>query len=128
MSGQGAVELLKFETSKPEELQSIISQEFTTIEQVEPMGKEFHADYRAYAVGQLIVTRDKFPHGISVIPIPREKWLFLEIPLSGQIQLRYRGKDISVDHNSTCLIATDEPIHYRFQENTRACFKTLCDR
>ena len=115
---KGTVELLNFKTTNPEELQSIISQEFTTIEHVEPMGKEFYADYRAYTVGQLVITRDKFPHGISVIPIPGEKWLFLEIPLRGQIQLSYRGKDISVDHNSTCLIATDEPIHYRFQENT----------
>ncbi len=115
---KGTVELLNFKTTNPEELQSIITQEFTPIEQVEPMGKEFHADYRAYAVGQLIFTRSKFPHGISVIPIPGEKWLFLEIPLSAQLQLGYRGKDISFDHNSTYLIASDEPIHYRFQENT----------
>ena len=118
LSGKGAVELLNFKTTKPEELQSIISQEFTPIEQVEPMGTEFHAEYRAYAVGKLIVTRDKFPHGISVIPIPGEKWLFLELPLSGQLQLKYRGKDISFDHSSTYLIASDEPIRYRFQENT----------
>ena len=115
---KGTVELLHFKTTNPEELQSIISQKFTTIEHVEPIGKEFYADYRAYAVGQMVITRDKFPQGISVIPIPEEKWLFLEIPLSGQIQLKYRGKDILVDHNSTYLIATDEPIHYRFQENT----------
>ena len=118
MSSQGVVELLNFKTTKPEELQSIISQKFTTIKQLEPMGKEFQADYRAYTVGQLIFTRDKFPQGISVIPIPGEKWLFLEIPLSGQIQLGYRGKDISFDYNSTYLIASDEPIHYRFQENS----------
>ena len=115
---RGTVELLNFKTTNPEELQSIISQEFTHIEQVEAIGKKFHAEYKAYIVEQLIITRDKFPHGISVIPIPEEKWLFLEIPLSGQIQLKYRGKDISVDHDSTCIIATDEPIHYRFQENT----------
>ena len=114
MSGQGAVELLNFQTTNPEELQSIISQKFTTLEQVEPRGKEFLADYRAYAVGQLVITRGKFPHGISIIPIPEEKWLFLELPLSGQLQLGYRGKDISCDHNSTYLIASDEPIHYRF--------------
>ena len=101
MSGKGAVELLKFKTTNPEELQSIISQKFTTIEQVEPMGKEFHADYKSYSVGQLIVTRDKFLQGISVIPIPGEKWIFLEIPLSGQLQLKYRGKDILFNHNST---------------------------
>ncbi|MGK7947579.1 MAG: helix-turn-helix domain-containing protein [Xenococcaceae cyanobacterium] len=118
MSSKGTVELLNFQTTNLEELQSIISQKFTTLEQVEPMGKEFLAEYKAYAVGQLIITRGKFPHGISVIPIPEEKWLFLELPLSGQLQLGYRGKDISFDHNSTYLIATDEPIHYRFQENT----------
>ncbi len=118
MSSKGTVELLNFQTTNPEELQSIISQKFTTLEQVEPRGKEFLADYRAYAVGQLVITRGKFPHGISIIPIPEEKWLFLELPLRGQIQLSYRGKDISIDHNSTYLIATDKPIHYRFQENT----------
>ena len=126
MSSKGAVELLNFKTSKPEELRSIISQDFTTIKQVEPIGKEFNADYKAYAVGQLIVTRDKFLHGISVIPIPGEKWLFLEIPLSGQLQLKYRGKDISFDYNSTYLIASDEPIHYRFHENsTHTVHRTL---
>ena len=118
MSGKGTVEFFKFNTSNPEELQSIVSQKFTPIERLEPRGKEFHADYRAYAVGQLIITRDKFLHGISVIPIPEEKWLFLELPLRGKIQLEYRGKDIYVDQNSPYLIATDEPIHYRFQENT----------
>ena len=112
-------EFLNFKTSNPEELQSIISQDFTTIKQVEPVGKEFYADYRAYAVGQLVFTRDKFPYGISVIPIPEEKWLFLEIPLSGQLQLRYRGRDILYDYNSTYLITSDQPIHYTFQENTR---------
>ncbi len=54
MSGKGTVELLNFQTTNPEELQSIISQKFTLIEQVEPMGKEFLADYRAYAVGQVM--------------------------------------------------------------------------
>ena len=117
-NAEGTVEILNFKTTNPEELQSIISQKFTLIEQVEPTEKEFHADYRAYTFGKLIFTRDKFLHGISVIPIPTEKWLFLELPLSGQIQLSYRGKDISVDRNSTYVIATDEPIHYRFQENT----------
>ena len=112
------IELLNFKTTNPEELQNIISQKFTTIEQVEPMGKEFLVDYRAYAVEQLIFTRDKFPYGISVIPIPGEKWLFLEIPLSGQLQLKYRGKDISFDYNSTYLIASDEPINYRFHGNS----------
>ncbi len=116
-NAKGTVELLNFKTTNPEELQSIISQKFTTIEQVEPMGKEFLVDYRAYAVGQLIFTRDKFPYGISVIPIPGEKWLFLEIPLNGQLQPKYRGKDISFDHNSTYLITSDEPIHYKFQGN-----------
>ena len=101
MSGKGTVELLKFKTSNPEELQSIVSQKFTSIELLEPKGKEFHADYRAYAVGQVIITRDKFLHGISVIPIAGEKWLFLELPLSGQIQLSYRGRDISFHQNST---------------------------
>ena len=57
---KGTVELLNFKTTNPEELQSIISQEFTPIEQVEPMETEFHADYKAYAVEQLIFTRDKF--------------------------------------------------------------------
>ena len=118
IDSQGTVELLNFKTTNPEELQSIISQKFTLIEQVEPMGKEFQADYRAYAVGQLIFTRNKFPYGISVTPIPGEKWLFLEMPLSGQLQLKYRGKDISLDYNSTYIIASDEPIHYRFQGNS----------
>ena len=118
MSGKGAVELLKIETIEPKEFQSIISQKFTPIEQVESMGKRFHADYRAYTVGQLIFTRAKFKHGISVIPIPEEKWLFLEVPLSGQLQLNYRGRDLLFDYNSTYLIASDEPICYRYQEHT----------
>ncbi len=75
---KGTVELLNFKTTNPEEFQSIISQEFTPIEQVEPMGKEFHADFKAYKVGQLFFTRVHFPDGISLIPIPGEKWLFLE--------------------------------------------------
>ena len=100
MSGQGAVELFKFETSNPEEYQSIVSQKLSPTERVEPMGKEFHADYRAYAVGQLIFARGKFPHGISVLPPPGERFLFLELPLSGQLQLKYRGRDISFGHNS----------------------------
>ena len=114
---KGAVELLNFKTTNPEEFQSIISQKFTPIEQVEPMRKEFYADFRAYTVGQLIFTHVNFPHGISVIPIPEEKWLFLELPLSGQLQLGYRGRDISFDKNSTDLIASNEPILYRYQEN-----------
>ena len=118
INSQGTVELLNFKTTNPEELQSIISQKFTLIKQVEPISKEFQADYRAYAVGQLIFTRNKFPNGISVTPIPEEKWLFLEMPLSGQLQLKYRGKDISLDYNSTYIIASDEPIHYRFQGNS----------
>ena len=110
MSGQGAVELLKFKTTKPEEFQSIVSQKLCPTERVEPMGKEFHADYRAYAVAQLIFTRAKYKHGISVLPPPGERFLFLELPLSGQLQLGYRGRDISFDQNSTYLIASNEPI------------------
>ena len=113
-NAKGTAELLNFKTTHPEELQSSISQKFTPMELIEPMGTEFYADFRAYAVGQSIFARGQFPHGISVIPIPEEKWLFLELPLSGQLQLGYRGKDISCDHNSTYLIASDEPIHYRF--------------
>ena len=115
---KGAVEFLNFKTTNTEEFQSIISQEFTLIEQVEPMGKEFYADFRAYTVGQLIFTHVNFPDGISVIPIPGEKWLFLELPLSGQLQLGYRGRDISFDQNSACLIASNEPIIYRYQKNS----------
>ncbi len=44
MGRQGAVELFKFETIKPEEYQSIVSQKLAPTERVEPIGKEFHAD------------------------------------------------------------------------------------
>ncbi len=75
---KGAVEFLNFKTTNPEEFQSIISQEFTPIEQVEPMRKEFYADFRAYTVGQLIFTHVNFPDGISVIPIPGKAIFLLE--------------------------------------------------
>ncbi|MDJ0898104.1 MAG: AraC family transcriptional regulator [Xenococcus sp. MO_188.B8] len=116
---KGAFEFLNFKTTNPEEFQSIISQELTPIEQVEPMGKDFHADFKAYTFGQLFFTRVQFPDGISLIPIPGEKWLFLELPLSGQLQLRYRGRDISFDQNSTYSIVSNEPILYRYQENAK---------
>ena len=117
LSGKGAVELLKVETTEPAEFQSIISQQLSPLERVEPMGKQFHADYKAYAVEQLLFTRTKFKHGISVLPSPGKSLLFLELPLSGQLELNYRGRDISFSHNSTYLIASYEPILYRYREN-----------
>ncbi len=117
LSGKGAVELLKIETIEPKEFQSIISQKFTPLEQLEPIQKKFCADYKIYTVARLIFTRAKFKHGISVLPIPRKRLFFLELPLSGQLQLSYRGRDISFSHNSTYLIASDEPVLYRYQEN-----------
>ena len=117
MNRKGAVELFTIETTNPEKFQSIISQKLTPIKQAEPMGKEFHVDYRSYAIGQLIFIRVKFKHGISILPDPQEKWLFLELPLSGQLQLGYRGRDISFHQNSTYLIASNEPILYRYKEN-----------
>ena len=116
MSGQGVIELLKFKTTKPEEYLSILSQTFGPAGQIEPI-EEFSADFSAYAVAQLFFTREKYKNGLSYQPNPRERWLFLELPLSGQLQLSYRGRDISFPHNSTYLIASDEPIHYRYQGN-----------
>ncbi len=116
MIGKGTVELIKFKTTNPEEYLSILDQKFGIAGQIEPI-EEFSADFSAYAVAQLFFTLEKYNKGISLEPNPGEGWLFLELPLSGQLQLSYRGRGISFDHNSTSLIASDEPIHYRYQEN-----------
>ena len=117
MIGKGTVELLNFKTTNPEEYQSIVSQKITPIEKVEPIEKEFSADFSAYSVAQLFFTREKYKNGISILPTPKESCLLLELPLSGQLQLSYCRRDISFDHNSTYLIVSDEPIYYQYQEN-----------
>ena len=118
MIGKGTVEFIKFKTTKPEEYQSIVSQTFVPVKKIEPIEKEFSADCKVYAVGQILFSRMKFKHGISGLPTTGgERWLFLEIPLSSQLQLRGRRKDISLSYNSTYLITDDEPLLYRYQKN-----------
>ncbi len=116
MREKGVIELLKFKTTKPEEYLSILSQKFGPAGHIEPI-EGFSADFSAYAVAQLFFTREKYKNGLSYQPNPQGRWLFLELPLSGQLQLSYQGRDISFCHNSTYLIVSDEPIHYRYQEN-----------
>ena len=90
MIGKGTVELIKFKTTNPEEYLSILSEEFGIAGQIEPI-EEFSADFSAYAVAQLFFTLEKYKNGISLKPNPGEGWLFLELPLSGQLQLSTRN-------------------------------------
>ncbi|MGK7932497.1 MAG: helix-turn-helix domain-containing protein [Microcystaceae cyanobacterium] len=109
--------ILQIQTSQTDEFAYFISQNLTPIKRLEPVEQEWQADFRAYPFHQLFVTYMNLPFGLSILPDPTDKFIFLEIPLKNKVNYWDDSKKLTHTCPPNSCFVVDQPTKVLFDKN-----------